>query len=159
MQLSIDEIGVTKIRETEFFIGTSVFDTLVYFAPLDKMGGPEQRWMVINMDSEKGEDGYISIFTTEEMKLLYRSMKDFTGNRTVRASKETGYRFLVRSGKLRMKLRDGCAGCRRFWEVDCREGQCNRCHRCLTCCGKVSVPFSCESNRAYEARKRIGHGG
>jgi hypothetical protein len=154
MQVSIDEIGVAKIRWTEFLAGTLISDhSPMYFAPLDEKGGPKQRWMVIGEDRYGNEDGYIEVYTTEEMKFLCRSIKD-PGGRPVKASKEMGYHFLVRSGKLRMKIRDGCAGCRRFWGRDCPEGQCSKCHRCYACCGKVSVPYSCASAQVQEARKR-----
>jgi hypothetical protein len=153
MQVDIDEIGVEKIRGTEFLLGSSVSDdSLIYFAPLDQKGGPKQRWMVVDENHWNSTDGYITVYTTEEMRFLYRSMKGHDG-RPCKANKEIGYHFLVRSGKLRMKLRDGCAGCRRFWGGD-SEGQCVRCHRCYACCGKESVPFSCASSQAQEVRKK-----
>lgn len=152
MQINIDEIGITKIRGAELFLGVSILDDkLIYFAPLDQKGGPHQRWMVIE-DCCGVRDEYIMVFTTEEMKVLCRSMKNYKGG-PIKANKEIGYRFLVRSGKLRMKIRDGCAGCRRFWGDDYSEGQCSKCHRCYACCGKKSVPYSCESHQ--EAKKGI----
>lgn len=147
MQVSVDEIGVTKIRQMEFLIGDSISDRdMVYCAPLDKKRGPKQRWIVIYENHHLNEDGCIAVYTTEEMRLLYRCMKDANGQ-PVKARKEIGYHFLVRAGKLRMKIRNGCAGCRRFWGGDCSEGQCSKCHRCYACCGKKSVPFSCASGQ------------
>jgi hypothetical protein len=153
MQVSIDEIGVDEIRKAEFFVGISLSDrTQIYFAPLDKEGGLNQRWMVLSDDSCGREDGSITVFTTEEMRVLCRSLRGFDGG-PVRASEEMGYHFLIHSGKIRMKLRDGCPGCRRFWGRD-SEGQCSRCHRCLACCGKLSVPFSCGSGYINKEAKR-----
>lgn len=53
-----------------------------------------------------------------------------------------------------MKLSEGCKGCNKYWydhdlaktcPADMRgtEGECSRCHRCLSCCGDEKVQFSC----------------
>ena len=44
----------------------------------------------------------------------------------------------------KMKLKNGCTGCNLPWHgPENREGQCNRCKRCLACCGLVRVRYSC----------------
>jgi hypothetical protein len=156
MQVSIDEIGVKKIQRTEFFLGDSISDhSMIYFAPLDEKRGPEQRWIVIDQVCWENKDGYIVIYTTEEMQLLCRSMKDASG-KPVKAGKEVGYRFLVRSGKVRMRVRDGCTGCRNFWGPDFSafDRCCSKCNRCRDCCKKGSVPYSCASGQVQETKKR-----
>lgn len=54
-----------------------------------------------------------------------------------------------------MKLTDGCPGCNRLWGQG--EGQCSKCKRCLWCCGRESVPFSCEARHARQERLKPGH--
>lgn len=154
MQVSVDEIGVTRIRETKFFLGSQLSkdSSLIYFAPLDEKRGPKQRWIVIDQGCWDDKDGYVKVYTTEEMQILYRSVKGI-GDKPVSTADDIGYRFLVSSGRLRMKIREGCAGCRRFWGGD-SEGECRKCHRCYACCGKEKVPFSCASNHASDGKKR-----
>jgi hypothetical protein len=41
----------------------------------------------------------------------------------------------------KIALKDGCPGCGHPWGT--KEGQCSRCKRCLSCCDKERVPYSC----------------
>lgn len=43
----------------------------------------------------------------------------------------------------RMTLETGCTACQREWDAPKAEGQCSRCRRCLECCGRPKVRFSC----------------
>lgn len=51
----------------------------------------------------------------------------------------------------RTKLKDGCPGCDQLWRAQYAEGQCTRCKRCLSCCGKEKVRFSCAAKDAHLA--------
>lgn len=48
----------------------------------------------------------------------------------------------------RVKLKDGCPGCSRLWRDPGAEGQCSRCKRCLYCCGREFVAYSCARKSA-----------
>ena len=149
MQVEIDDIGVAKIRWAEFSAGISLSDQhLVCFAPVDRQPGLQRRWMVLdhNQDPKKGS---ITVYSAEEMKLLYRRLKKADGS-PIKVDRDVAYRFLVQAGKLRMKIREGCAGCRRFWREPGAEGQCVKCQRCYACCGKESVPYSCAARHLQE---------
>lgn len=54
-----------------------------------------------------------------------------------------------------MTLKEGCPGCNRKWGEG--EGQCSRCKRCLACCDKTSVPYSCGHRHARLEALRPGH--
>jgi hypothetical protein len=45
----------------------------------------------------------------------------------------------------RVRLADGCPGCGQLWRDPGAEGQCSRCRRCLSCCGKAAVLYSCDA--------------
>jgi predicted aldo/keto reductase-like oxidoreductase len=42
-----------------------------------------------------------------------------------------------------MYLKEGCTSCGRLWKEPDAEGQCSRCRRCLACCGKENVRYTC----------------
>jgi hypothetical protein len=54
----------------------------------------------------------------------------------------------------KMTLKEGCPGCQNRWD-GYQEGQCSRCRRCLVCCGRAKVPFSCTS-RLRTKKARMG---
>jgi len=154
VEVHISEIGIDRIRKAEFFAGFALSDgSQAFFAPLDQKGGKIQRWMVLHDQPGLLQDDYIIVYTTEEMKLLYRSTRN-GDNEPKKAPDDMWYRFLVRCGALRMKLRDGCPGCRVFWHDRGAEGQCDRCHRCYGCCSKEKVPFSCASGAGKQEKQK-----
>jgi hypothetical protein len=155
MEVSIDDIDLKKLRKLDFFRAKSNFSGGLFFVAKFDGKGRTQRWAVIHGE-EKAPYQWVHIFTTEEMKILYTSEKG-TDGKAVRAPEDTGYRFLVFCGKLRMKVHDGCPGCRRFWNEKGSEGQCTLCRRCYGCCGKENVPYSCgsiKSNQRARASKQ-----
>lgn len=65
----------------------------------------------------------------------------------------------------KIKLADGCPGCGTRWDEPGAEGQCSRCKRCLECCGREAVPYSCgfkfarrtARDRGYPARSKAAY--
>lgn len=53
-----------------------------------------------------------------------------------------------KNGK-KVALKDGCTGCGQLWDGtpapgrSIWEGQCSRCKRCLECCGRKGIEYSC----------------
>jgi hypothetical protein len=157
MQIEVDEIGVEKIRRMEFFVCKVLssnlhFGDYIFVTSLGKKRGARQKWLVLDPDNFGGKKAYVDVYTTEEMKLLYCSVKNDNGSQ-VKAQEDVAYRFLVRSGKLRMKIKEGCTGCRRFWDDGSAMSQCSKCNRCRACCSKKSVPYSCAAHHLQEMKK------
>ena len=145
MRVEIDEIGVEKIQGLEFFVANSLDGWKeAFFAALDEN---RDRWLVLESDFNRIRDGYVEVFTTDEMKLMFRSLLN-EGDGTMKAPSHTAYRHLLRAGKLPMQVDDGCTGCGILWKDLESYGRCKKCSRCYICCGKKDVTDSCAANRS-----------
>lgn len=145
MQVSIDEIGVETIQGLEFFVARPVNGHQeTFFAAL---GENRDRWLVLESDIKRIRDGYVEVFTTEEMKLMFRSLSN-EGDGVMKAIRGTAYRYLLRAGKLPMKVEDGCTGCGVLWKDVESYGRCHNCSRCYMCCWIKEVSCSCADNRS-----------
>lgn len=54
-------------------------------------------------------------------------------------------------------LRLMCTGCDRLWNSRDSKGRCSRCKRCLSCCGFVSIKYTCSWRAARRTPEQLRH--
>jgi hypothetical protein len=145
MQVEIDDIGVETIQGLKFFVGEPLFNkdgSRIFFAALDEK---RDRWLVLDDHFTVVTEGCVSVYTTADMRMLFRSLSN-EGVGIMKAPHYTAYRYLLRAKKLPMDVEDGCTGCGVLWGDPATYGRCKNCSRCYKCCGKKDVIGSCTAN-------------
>jgi hypothetical protein len=148
VEMDLEDLDPSVLRRTVFLDAYRLEGGAPVFVADYGLPGSPYRWLVLDTSMTICK---VHLYTTEEVKILYKSYRDERGA-PIQANPTHVYRFLVGAGVYRMKVRNGCTGCRRFWNAPGSEGQCGRCKRCLNCCSRIDVPYSCVAKELISDR-------